>query len=83
MTITAKVFMSGRSQALRLPARLRLTAKEVRIEQVGADWWLQPQTPPEQDMGAWLQGFYESATPLPTDFLADRQDHPPQDRDWT
>jgi len=75
MTITAKVFMSGRSQALRLPARLRLTAKEVRIEQVGADLWLQPQTPTEQDMGLWLQGFYDNSAPLPDNFLADRQDH--------
>lgn len=83
MTITAKVFMSGRSQALRLPARMRLTAKEVRIEQVGADWWLHPETPPERDMGAWLQGFYDSAAPLPEDFLADRQDLPPQERDWS
>lgn len=83
MTITAKVFMSGRSQALRLPARLRLTAKEVRIEQFGADLWLHPHTPPEQDMGLWLQGFYNSAAPLPDHFLADRQDLPPQARDWS
>jgi len=83
MTIVAKVFMSGRSQALRLPARLRLTAKEVRIEQVGADWWLHPQTPPEQDMGLWLQGFYAHAAPLPDHFLADRRDPLPQERDWS
>lgn len=82
MTITAKVFMSGRSQALRLPARLRLTAKEVRIEQVGADLWLHPQTPAAQDMGLWLQGFYANAAPLPDNFLADRQDLQPQERDW-
>ena len=58
MTITARVFMSGRSQALRLPARLRLQAKEVRIEQVGQDLWVHPQTPIEKDMGLWLQKFY-------------------------
>ena len=61
MTITAKVFMSGRSQALRLTARLRLTAKEVR--------------PAEQDMGVWLQRFYANSAPLPDSFLADRQNH--------
>jgi antitoxin VapB len=83
VTIVAKVFMSGRSQALRLPARLRLTAKEVRIEQVGADWWLHPQTPPEHDMGLWLQGFYDHAAPLPDHFLADRRDPLPQERDWS
>ncbi|MBT9162524.1 MAG: Antitoxin VapB2 [Dehalococcoidia bacterium] len=83
MTITAKVFMSGRSQALRLPARLRLTAKEVRIEQVGADFWLHPQTPTEHDMGLWLQGFYANSAPLPDNFLPDRQDLQPQERDWS
>mgnify|MGYP006207002979 CR=1 FL=1 len=32
MPVTAKVFMSGRSQALRLPAKLRVDAKEVLVE---------------------------------------------------
>lgn len=83
MTTTAKIFMSGRSQALRLPAKLRLAAKEVRIEQMGTDLWLHPETPAEQEMGRWLQNFYASTEPLPANFLADRQDAPSQDRDWT
>lgn len=83
MTITARVFMSGRSQALRLPARLRLQATEVRLEQIGNDIWLHPETPPEQDMGLWLQQFYASTEALPNDFLADRQDAPAQERDWS
>ena len=82
MSTVAKVFMSGRSQALRLPARFRLSAKEVRIEQIGADLWLHPQTLPEHDMGAWLQAFYANSEPLPDAFLSDRQDQPPQERDW-
>ncbi len=83
MTITARVFMSGRSQALRLPARLKLQAKEVRLEQIGKDIWLHPETPAEQDMGVWLQQFYVDTEPLPAEFLADRQDAPAQERDWT
>ena len=83
MTITARVFMSGRSQALRLPARLRLQAREVRIEQVGNDLWVHPETPVEKDMGLWLQQFYAHTEPLPADFLADRADIPPQERDWS
>lgn len=83
MTITARVFMSGRSQALRLPARLRLQAKEVRIEQIGNDLWLHPETPSENNMGLWLQQFYASTEALPAEFMADRQDTPPQERDWT
>lgn len=83
MGITARVFMSGRSQALRWPAKLRLQAKEVRLEQIGNDIWLHPEMPPEQDMGRWLQQFYASTEALPPDFLADRQDFPAQERDWS
>lgn len=82
MTATAKLFMSGRSQAIRLPARLRLAASEVVIEQIGNGLWVQPQTEVASDMGAWLQAFYASTESLPEDFLAERQDAPPQDRDW-
>jgi len=81
MAITARVFMSGRSQALRWPAKLRLQAKEVRLEPLGNGVWLQPELPPEQDLGLWLQQFYASTEPLPADFLADRQDAPAQERD--
>lgn len=83
MTITAKLFMSGRSQALRLPAKLRLQAQEVRIEQIGSALWLQPEMSANNNMGQWLQDFYASSEALPSDFLADRQDAPPQERDWT
>jgi virulence-associated protein VagC len=34
-TITAKVFKSGNSQAIRLPKALRLATKTVQIEQTG------------------------------------------------
>jgi len=80
--MTAKLFMSGRSQAIRLPAKLRLQAQEVRIEKIGSAYWLQPQTMPANDMGQWLQDFYTSSVELPPDFLTDRQDAPPQERDW-
>jgi antitoxin VapB len=83
MTITAKLFMSGRSQALRLPAKLRLQAQEVRIEQIGAALWLQPETSASNNMGQWLQDFYANSEALPPDFLVDRKDPPPQERDWT
>ncbi|HEX4855488.1 MAG TPA: AbrB/MazE/SpoVT family DNA-binding domain-containing protein [Limnobacter sp.] len=83
MSITAKVFMSGRSQALRLPAKLRLNAKEVVIEQIGADLWVHPVTPDTQNMGLWLAQFYKDTEKLPDDFLIDRVDMPAQERDWT
>ena len=83
MTTTAKLFMSGRSQAIRLPAKLRLQAQEVRIEQIGKALWVQPQSAANDNMGQWLEDFYATADALPADFLADRQDAPPQERDWT
>ncbi len=83
MTITAKLFMSGRSQAIRLPAKLRLNAREVRIEQVGNALWVQAEPSPNQNMGDWLKGFYEATQALPDTFLADRDDNPPQTRDWS
>lgn len=83
MTITAKLFMSGRSQAIRLPAKLRLQAQEVRIEQIGRALWVQPETEASDNMGQWLADFYATTEALPPSFLADRHDAPPQERDWT
>ena len=71
------------SQAIRLPAKLRMDAKEVRIEQVGNALWVQPETSPDQSMANWLQSFYKATEPLPKTFLSDRNDSPPQTRDWS
>ena len=83
MAVIAKVFTSGRSQALRLPARLRLTVKEVRIEKIGNDLWVHPEASSAEDMGQWLQNFYANTEPFPEDFLSDRRDSLPQERDWS
>ncbi|RYX89520.1 MAG: AbrB family transcriptional regulator [Comamonadaceae bacterium] len=83
MTITAKLFMSGRSQAIRLPAKLRLNAREVRIEQIGNALWVQPEPSTDQSMADWLTAFYKSSEPVPEGFLADRDDAPPQQREWS
>ena len=50
-TAIAKVFMSGRSQAVRLPKEFRLTAKEVRVRRVGKTLVLEPI---ETDVEAWF-----------------------------
>lgn len=83
MTLTAKLFMSGRSQAIRLPSKLRMAAKEVLIEPMGDGLWIRPEPDPGQNMGDWLQNFYNSTSALPDEFLADRQDTPAQTRDWS
>jgi len=83
MPFRARLFMSGRSQALRLPARLRLRGPEVQIEPMGQALWVQPCGDRDQSLATWLRGFYEDHPPLPDTYLAERVDGPPQTRDWT
>ena len=51
MTATAKLFKSGRSQAVRLPKEFRFEGKEVRISRHGRGVLLEPV---EFDPQAWL-----------------------------
>ena len=83
MSSIAKLFMSGRSQAIRLPAKLRFATKQVRIEQVGNALWVTPDDEREHNLGQWLSSFYQQTEPLPEDFLEHRDDPPAQERDWT
>ena len=59
-TGVAKLFMHGRSQAVRLPKEFRLPGKEVRVRRVGAALLLEPVG---ADLGAWLAGVRELADP--------------------
>ena len=49
---TAKIFMHGRSQAVRLPKEFRLPGKEVRVRRVGNAVVLEPVAEPF-DWKAW------------------------------
>jgi len=79
MTDTAKLFVTGRSQAVRLPRAYRFEGEEVfiRHDPVTGDVVL------SRKPDSW-QGFLERAasTPVPEDFMADRQDPPAPERDW-
>ena len=75
MTATAKLFMNGRSQAVRLPADFRFEGKEVFIEHVGDAVVLYAKPVGWDD-------FFASEGETPDDFLVDREDAPPQDREW-
>ncbi len=79
MPKTAKVFMNGRSQAVRLPAEFRFDCQEVFIEKQGDQVILRPKP---QDLGKSLMEFFAKTEPFPDDFLVDRQDLPLQDREW-
>jgi Virulence-associated protein and related proteins len=58
---TAKVFWSGRSQAVRLPKQFRVDAREVRISARGKGIFLEP----VPDTWSWLDAI---ATTLDEDF---------------
>ena len=76
-TMKTKVFMSGRSQAVRIPVGFRLKTDEVYIrrDEQSGDLILS-QTP-----GDW-ETIYAAvdAARFPDDFLADRRQKPPQQR---
>lgn len=78
MTDTAKLFVTGRSQAVRLPREYRFEGEEVfiRRDPSSGDVVLS-RKPPD-----W-QGFLEVAarTEVPDDFMDDRQDLPSPERD--
>ena len=83
MSTSAKLFMSGRSQAIRWPAKLRIDASEVVIERVGDAYLIKPQTQAPQNLGEWLRALYADTEPFPHNFLVERDDRPPQERDWS
>ena len=68
---TAKVFWSGRSQAVRLPKDFRFQANEVRIRRHGSAVILEPIA----DDWAWLDAI---AQKLDDDFVQAVNEKPPQ-----
>ena len=79
MKRTAKLFRNGRSQAVRLPSEFRFEGTEVFVER-------DPKTgslilSPKPDV-SW-QSFIalRDRTDVPEEFMSDRGDGPPQDRD--
>ncbi|MCH9826329.1 MAG: AbrB/MazE/SpoVT family DNA-binding domain-containing protein [Gammaproteobacteria bacterium] len=75
---TAKIFMTGRSQAVRLPAEFRFDTDEVFIRRDAetGDVVL------SRRAGDWNEFFaMADAAGIPDHFMADRQDEPPQERE--
>ena len=77
MARTAKLFRNGRSQAVRLPSDFRFDGAEVYIRKdpVTGDVILSKRP------DSW-DSFFELAkqTEIPEDFLGNRDDMPPQER---
>ena len=78
MPRTAKLFTNGRSQAVRLPADLRFEGSEVFIRKDPETGDVILSRRPE----SW-DNFFEltKQVGVPEDFMADRQDAPPQKRE--
>lgn len=70
---TAKLFKNGRSQAVRLPKDFRLSGKEVAISHLGHAIVLHP------IHHSWMD-VYNSMKAIP-DFMDERDDLPPQERE--
>lgn len=72
---TAKLFKSGRSQAVRLPKKYRFDGEEVYVKKVGEAVVLLPRE------DSW-RTLYESLGSFSEDFMAERgQPTDPQDRE--
>jgi antitoxin VapB len=70
----ARVFKSGNSQAVRLPKEFRFKGKEVEIFRRGDEVVL-------REPARGMARAFELLASLPSDFLSDRNDTPPQERD--
>jgi len=78
---TAKLFMHGRSQAVRLPKAFRLEGKEVRVSRQGDKVILEPLEKAAFDVKAWRANLNALGA---QDFLADGlPDDPPVQPDET
>jgi antitoxin VapB len=53
MSVTAKLFINGGSQAVRLPKEFRFDGEEVRVRRVGHAVLLEPLAP-----GTWPKGYW-------------------------
>jgi antitoxin VapB len=76
MARRAAIFRNGRNQAVRLPQDLKFPdkVKEVQIRKQGDTILLSPVKPD------WAS-FFSIVVEVPADFLTQRDDSPPQERD--
>jgi len=71
----AKIFMNGRSQAVRLPKECRFDCDEVFVRKQGDELIISP------NKSTW-DDFFDSPTVFDDSFLADRDDTEAQERDF-
>ncbi|MBK7893445.1 MAG: antitoxin [Anaerolineaceae bacterium] len=71
---TAKLFINGRSQAVRLPKEFRFEGSEVYIRKEGDEVILSAKKP------SWDE-FFNMNSAFGDDFLRERDNEPPQERE--
>lgn len=76
MTMKAKVFQNGRSQAIRIPKEFRVDTDEVYIEKVGDSLIIKP-----KKVDKWDKFFDDLEDVDTSDFLNDRDQLPVQERE--
>jgi len=78
MPRTAKLFRNGRSQAVRLPSEFRFEGSEMYIRRDPESGDVILSRRPE----SW-ESFFKltGQAGVPEDFMSDRQDEPPQERE--
>ena len=77
----AKVFMNGRSQAVRIPAEYRFKSGEVYIRRDPQSGEIILSDPPLKRSLAEVFAMIDAAGGA-DDLFADRETTPPQERDW-
>jgi antitoxin VapB len=79
---TAKLFKTGRSQAVRLPKEFRFEGKEVRIRRAMGGVLLEPV---EEERKPWssLEELYEQFEEADPIFPEGREQPEMQERDWS
>ncbi len=70
----AKLFINGRSQAVRLPKEFRFSGSEVYIRKEGDEVILSAKKP------SWDE-FFKAPSQFDDDFLVERDNEPPQERE--
>ena len=73
---SAKIFMNGRSQAVRLPKECRFDCDEVYVEKQGDKVIISALRP------VWDE-FFDAVSVFGDNFLTNREDLPPQEREYS
>ena len=80
MTARAKIFMHGRSQAVRLPKEFRLPGREVKVSRVGRGVLLEPveknKMSPEE-----IEAVFRRIDSIGGDFMPEGRNQPPLPED--